>query len=122
MAKTNPPTGGFTAKKAYLVLYNAASASAWAMVLFRVVSSLLQHQDPSAVAPTVDSFARTTQTFAVMEILHALTGPSPPHPFPASPLTPPSVQASSPPPSSPPSCKSSRASSWSGASRSPSRS
>lgn len=89
MAKTNPPTGGFTAKKAYLVLYNAASASAWAIVLFRVVSSLLQHQDPSAVAPTVDSFARTTQTFAVMEILHALTGPYPPPPLPRFPANPP---------------------------------
>lgn len=82
MAKTNPPSGGFTAKKAYLVLYNAASASAWAIVLFRVVSSLLLHQDPSAVAPTVDTFARTTQTFAIMEILHALTGTCPPPPSP----------------------------------------
>jgi very-long-chain (3R)-3-hydroxyacyl-CoA dehydratase len=82
MVKTQPPSGGFGAKKAYLVLYNAASASAWAIVLFRVVSTLLQHRDPSAVAPAVDTFARTTQTFAVMEILHALTGPSPPSPNP----------------------------------------
>ncbi|KAK1827784.1 hypothetical protein QBC39DRAFT_314200 [Podospora conica] len=72
MAKTQ--SGGFSAKKAYLVLYNAASASAWSVVLFRVASTLLLTQDPTAVSPAVDSFARTTQTFAVMEILHALTG------------------------------------------------
>jgi len=82
MAKTQPPSGGFGAKKAYLVLYNAASASAWVIVLLRVVSTLLQHRDPAYVAPAVDSFARTTQTFAVMEILHALTGTSSPSPTP----------------------------------------
>lgn len=64
--------GGFGPKKAYLVLYNAASAIAWATVLMRVVSTAW-FRGVSTV-PLVDAFARNTQTFAFMEILHALTG------------------------------------------------
>ena len=71
-------SGGFGPKKAYLVLYNAASSLAWGVVLTRVLSTLYTHQNPAAVPPVVDSFARTTQTFAIMEILHALTGTLPP--------------------------------------------
>jgi very-long-chain (3R)-3-hydroxyacyl-CoA dehydratase len=65
--------GGFGPKKAYLILYNAASAIAWATILGRVATVLLM-RGPAFVPIVVDKFARTTQTFAVMEILHALTG------------------------------------------------
>ncbi|KAK4456599.1 hypothetical protein QBC42DRAFT_280946 [Cladorrhinum samala] len=64
---------GFGPKKAYLVLYNAASAIAWAAVLGRV-ALVLGWRGPSFVPLVVDNFARVTQTFAIMEILHALTG------------------------------------------------
>jgi very-long-chain (3R)-3-hydroxyacyl-CoA dehydratase len=70
---TAPKRSGFGPKKAYLVLYNAASAVAWAAVLGRVVAAY--STDGAEVVPAaVDNFARITQTFAVMEILHALTG------------------------------------------------
>ncbi|KAK0732824.1 tyrosine phosphatase-like protein [Apiosordaria backusii] len=65
---------GFTPKKAYLVLYNAASAIAWLTVLGRVVATLAYKGDTFFVPLVVDNFARVTQSFAVMEILHALTG------------------------------------------------
>lgn len=60
-------------RKGYLVLYNAASAAAWATILFRVASVYSAH-GARAVPPTVEDFSRVTQTFAVMEIFHALTG------------------------------------------------
>ncbi|KAK3399280.1 tyrosine phosphatase-like protein, partial [Sordaria brevicollis] len=60
-------------RKGYLVLYNAASAGAWARILFRVASVYFAH-GATAVPPVVEDFARVTQTFAVMEIFHALTG------------------------------------------------
>ena len=63
----------FGPKKGYLVVYNAASAMAWATILGRVVS-VLSYKGASFVPLAVDSFARTTQTFAIMEIIHALTG------------------------------------------------
>ncbi|KAK0623072.1 tyrosine phosphatase-like protein [Immersiella caudata] len=76
MAKSTSPApkrSGFGPKKAYLVLYNAASAVAWAVVFGRVVATYSAN-GAGDVASAVDNFARTTQTFAVMEILHALTG------------------------------------------------
>jgi hypothetical protein len=63
----------FGPKKAYLVLYNAASAVAWATILGRV-AVVLGWRGPFFVPLVVDNFARITQTFAFMEILHALTG------------------------------------------------
>lgn len=72
MGKSN----GFGPKTAYLVLYNAASAIAWATVLGRV-ALMLNMRGPSFVPLVVDNFARITQTCAVMEILHALTGEIP---------------------------------------------
>ncbi|KAL2263747.1 hypothetical protein VTK26DRAFT_5391 [Humicola hyalothermophila] len=69
MARSN----GFGPKKAYLVLYNAASAIAWGVILGRV-AVVLSMGGPSFVPLVVDNFARITQTCAVMEILHALTG------------------------------------------------
>ncbi|AEO69150.1 uncharacterized protein THITE_2023698, partial [Thermothielavioides terrestris NRRL 8126] len=64
---------GFGPKKAYLILYNAASAIAWTTVLGRVALVIWWRGTPF-VPLVVDNFARVTQTFAVMEILHALTG------------------------------------------------
>lgn len=67
---------GFGPKKAYLILYNSASAIAWATILGRVVLVTWWKGAPF-VPLVVDNFARVTQTFAVMEILHALTGAFP---------------------------------------------
>lgn len=69
---------GFGPKKAYLILYNAASAVAWAAILGRVAVVLWWKGAP-LVPLVVDNFARITQTFAIMEVLHALAGmfPSP---------------------------------------------
>ncbi|CCC08395.1 hypothetical protein SMACR_01940 [Sordaria macrospora] len=64
---------GSALRKGYLVLYNAASAVSWAMILVRVASVYLAN-GAGAVPLVVDDFARVTQTFAVMEIFHALTG------------------------------------------------
>ncbi|KAK3692215.1 tyrosine phosphatase-like protein [Podospora appendiculata] len=68
-----PSSSGFGARKAYLVAYNAASAIAWATILGRVAVVLFWKGAPF-VPLVVDRFARTTQTFAIMEIVHALTG------------------------------------------------
>ncbi|KAK3302261.1 tyrosine phosphatase-like protein [Chaetomium strumarium] len=70
MAKPN----GSGPKKAYLILYNAASAIAWATILGRVVAVLGYKGAPFFVPLVVDNFTRITQTCAIMEILHALTG------------------------------------------------
>ncbi|KAL0473038.1 protein tyrosine phosphatase [Neurospora intermedia] len=64
---------GSALRKGYLVLYNAASAVAWATILGRVASVYFAKGAPF-VPLVVDDFARVTQTFAVMEIFHALTG------------------------------------------------
>ncbi len=69
MAKSN----GFGPKKAYLILYNAVSAIAWTAILGRV-AVVLAWKGASFVPVVVDNFARITQTCAVMEVLHALTG------------------------------------------------
>ncbi|KAK4157084.1 hypothetical protein C8A00DRAFT_40451 [Chaetomidium leptoderma] len=69
MAKSN----GSGVKKAYLILYNAVSAIAWATILGRVVV-VFWWKSPFFVPLVVDNFARITQTCAVIEILHALTG------------------------------------------------
>lgn len=63
----------FGPKNAYLILYNAVSAVAWAAVLGRV-AVVLGWKGAPFVPLVVDNFARITQTCAVMEILHSLTG------------------------------------------------
>ncbi|EAQ91103.1 hypothetical protein CHGG_03038 [Chaetomium globosum CBS 148.51] len=63
---------GFGPKKAYLILYNAASAVAWATILGRV-AVVLGWKGAPFVPLVVDNFARITQTFAIMEVVHALT-------------------------------------------------
>ena len=75
---------GFGPKKAYLILYNTVSAIAWATVLGRV-ALVFFWKGAFFVPLVVDNFARITQTCAIMEILHALTGALPLFP----PTTPP---------------------------------
>ncbi|KAK4123538.1 PTPLA-domain-containing protein [Parathielavia appendiculata] len=60
-------------KKVYLILYNTASAIAWATILGRA-AVVLRWRGPFFVPLVVDNFARITQTCALMEVLHALTG------------------------------------------------
>jgi len=64
---------GLGPQKAYLILYNTASAVAWATILGRV-AVVFGWKGSFFVPLVVDNFARITQTCAVMEILHALTG------------------------------------------------
>ncbi|KAM7202307.1 protein tyrosine phosphatase [Naviculisporaceae sp. PSN 640] len=73
MSTKSSSQSGFGLRKAYLVAYNAASAVAWATVLGRV-AVVLGMRGAALVPIGVNDFARTTQTFAVMEIFHALTG------------------------------------------------
>jgi len=73
-SKGSSKSSGFGPRKAYLVAYNAASAVAWATVLGRVLGTLYLRGSPVFVPFTVDNFARVAQTFAVCEILHAITG------------------------------------------------
>lgn len=60
-------------RKSYLILYNAASAVAWATVLGRVIAVFLL-RGPTLVPVSVDTFVRNTQSFAALEILHSLLG------------------------------------------------
>lgn len=62
-------------KKAYLILYNFASAAAWLVVLSRTGKLYLTH-GPGSVAPGVADWTRWTQTAAGLEVLHALFGTS----------------------------------------------
>jgi hypothetical protein len=63
-------------RKTYLIVYNAASAVAWATVLGRVLAVLYLKGNPGSVPVAVDTFVRNTQTFAVLEILHSILGSS----------------------------------------------
>jgi hypothetical protein len=107
-------------KKAYLIAYNAASAAAWGVVLVQVIL-IGSTQGPVAVGNALGEYARITQTFAIMEILHSVTGLSAPLPPRALRGRPPgrrltmihianhprlSLKVSSPPPFSLPRCKS----------------
>ncbi|KAG5974962.1 hypothetical protein E4U55_007926, partial [Claviceps digitariae] len=58
-------------KTGYLVLYNAASAVAWTVVLGRTIG-LLYLAGPSAVYVGVGEWTKWTQTMALMEVLHSL--------------------------------------------------
>ncbi|KAK7422415.1 hypothetical protein QQX98_001694 [Neonectria punicea] len=59
--------------KAYLILYNFASAVAWTVVLGRTVS-MLGLRGPQFVYLGVGEWTKWTQTVAAMEILHSLLG------------------------------------------------
>ena len=60
-------------RRSYLILYNAASAVAWATVLGRVIA-VFWLRGPTLVPVSVDNFVRNTQSFAALEILHSLLG------------------------------------------------
>lgn len=60
-------------KNAYLVLYNALSAAAWSVVLYRTVTVALEH-DPKLVHAGVGEWTKWTQTGALLEVLHSLLG------------------------------------------------
>ncbi|KAK4079888.1 tyrosine phosphatase-like protein [Trichoderma afarasin] len=61
-------------KTAYLILYNAVSAIAWASVLANTVSTLSSGGGPSLVYVTTGEQTKWVQTAAAMEILHSLFG------------------------------------------------
>ncbi|KAL7959970.1 tyrosine phosphatase-like protein [Trichoderma compactum] len=61
-------------KTAYLILYNAVSAIAWASVLEKTVSTLYAGGGPSLVYVTTGEQTKWVQTAAAMEILHSLFG------------------------------------------------
>ena len=63
-------------KKQYLILYNFFSALLWLVVLGRVVL-LVPLVGFGRVYPAVGTFAKWTQTVALLEIVHAATGLSP---------------------------------------------
>ncbi|KOS22448.1 putative very-long-chain (3R)-3-hydroxyacyl-dehydratase [Escovopsis weberi] len=60
-------------RTAYLVLYNAASAAAWAVVLARTLG-VLSLDGPRAVYADVNEWLTYTQSMAGMEVLHSLFG------------------------------------------------
>ena len=62
-------------KNAYLVLYNAVSASLWLAVLVRTAGTIVGGGDGyTAVFDTTGEFCKWTQTLAGMEVLHSLFG------------------------------------------------
>ena len=62
-----------TIKRGYLALYNSASAIAWLVVLGRVVA-VNYFRGPMLVPMVVEEWCRYTQSAAILEVLHALTG------------------------------------------------
>ena len=72
---TKPPAS--PVKNAYLILYNAVSASLWLVVLLRTAGTILGGGDGyTAVFDTTGEFCKWTQTLAGMEVLHSLFGAS----------------------------------------------
>lgn len=67
MASSSPLRTG------YLVLYNAVSAAAWAMVLYGTIATCLGDGFPF-VYIEIGEWTRWTQTAACLEILHSLFG------------------------------------------------
>ncbi|KAH7350120.1 tyrosine phosphatase-like protein [Plectosphaerella cucumerina] len=76
--KTQTPPARSSIRNAYLVLYNAASAAAWAVILTRTIT-IFTTRGPAAVPDGVATLTQWTQTAACLEILHSLLGivPSP---------------------------------------------
>ncbi|PFH60668.1 hypothetical protein XA68_10580 [Ophiocordyceps unilateralis] len=60
-------------KTAYLILFNAASAVAWAVVLCRTVT-IFSVLGPLFVYDGVGVWTKWTQTLAALEVLHSLLG------------------------------------------------
>lgn len=70
-AQAKPPPS--PVKTAYLVLYNAVSAAAWSVVLFRTAAALAA-PGYTGVFPAVGEWTKWTQTLAALEVLHSLLG------------------------------------------------
>ena len=63
-----------TVRSRYLILYNTLSAILWAIILTRTTRILLTGGKSQNVFNQVGEFTRWTQTLAMLEILHSLTG------------------------------------------------
>lgn len=61
-------------RTAYLILYNAVSMSAWAVVLYRTIQTCLSPAGYPYVYFEVGEWTRWTQTAAILEILHSAVG------------------------------------------------
>lgn len=72
---TKPPASPI--KNAYLILYNAVSASLWLAVMVKTVTTIVAGGGPAAVFDTTGEFCKWTQTLAGMEVLHSLLGTCP---------------------------------------------
>lgn len=59
-------------KTLYLILYNALCAALWARILLSTLTT-----PPSSLYPSIEPWARGTQTLAIAEIFHAALGTSP---------------------------------------------
>ncbi|KAL7791036.1 hypothetical protein V8C37DRAFT_410622 [Trichoderma ceciliae] len=70
-ASRKPPSSAI--RNGYLVLYNAASAMAWGLVLQSTVAALVR-SGPQTVFLATGEFTKWTQTAAALEILHSLLG------------------------------------------------
>lgn len=72
-----------TAKRTYLVGYNALSAALWSVVLYRT-ALVLTTEGPGQVYPAVGEWTKWTQTLAGLEVVHSVLGAFS-HPSPSSP-------------------------------------
>lgn len=73
MASKSGPKPMSSAKRTYLVAYNALSAALWSVVLVRTAQTL-SAQGPAAVYPAVGVWTKWTQTLAGLEIVHSVLG------------------------------------------------
>jgi very-long-chain (3R)-3-hydroxyacyl-CoA dehydratase len=71
---TQARPGRTSLKTKYLLTYNSVSALLWLNILIRVLSYSSPVPSPAALYATTGAFARWTQTLALLEIAHALTG------------------------------------------------
>lgn len=77
VARKGPkPLQSSSPRTQYLILYNFASAILWLAVLGRVVL-LVPMVGFGSVYRGVGEFTKWTQTMALLEVVHALTGSSP---------------------------------------------
>jgi hypothetical protein len=72
-ASAKPKPASSPIANSYLVVYNAASAAGWLIILVRTLMILAQF-GPRYVFLGVGERTRLTQTLAVMEILHSVFG------------------------------------------------
>jgi very-long-chain (3R)-3-hydroxyacyl-CoA dehydratase len=61
-------------KTKYLIIYNAISAGLWATILWHVLTHAYPRPRPTDLYASTGTFARWTQTLALLEIVHALLG------------------------------------------------